>query len=390
MKARILAATATALLLTAPVVALSPDGIAVSDAAAKGKHKDKGLQILAADYDASAGTMTVDMRWQKQELRKPGDDAGHLTVLGQTADGQVVVRDEPVALDREHRLRHVIRLTTDEQALIAGSATLRLAATHKHDDDDGLYDRAWYDLAEVDGAALQADPGDDTHICLGPFGPNAALSHCLLTGVNMSGMDLSGADLSYANLVASNLTGTSLSGTNLSSAILKNAILKDANLANTNLTNAMAQLVDMRNTWIGSATLNGADLSGANLTGAVSDGVWMTDARLINATLASAKLAGSVLTGSDLTGSDLTGADLSESTAQGINLTGVHAQQVNLRENYLQDATMVNGDFSSGDLSRVYLGNANLTGANLTGANLDDADYCHTTMPDGSQKSNSC
>ena len=79
-----------------------------------------------------------------------------------------------------------------------------VAATHKHDDDGGLYDRAWYDVAiartraGTDAAMQVQDPRGEPSTCEGPFGPRVKLVYCHLQGANLSGMDLTWAVLTFS------------------------------------------------------------------------------------------------------------------------------------------------------------------------------------------------
>jgi len=407
MHRRVTALLAAVLLGSLVVSGWAPAGGA-APAAAKGKHKDKGLQILAADYDASAGTVTVEMRWDRRELKREGDDAGHLTVLGKTADGPVAVHDEAIALDREHRLRHVIALDAEERATLAGATAVLVAATHKHDDDGGLYDRAWYDLAPVGGATPASAARGSTRFCSGPFGPNADLSNCSIAAPDLSRMDLSGANLSYsdfqlARLADANLSGANLShltmpganlyGADLSHATMTSAVLTGSNLEHANLTGVDARQVVMDHTRLEYTRITAADLTGANLTGASSEelGMWLDGTKLAGATLVSVHLANSVIDGSDLTSADLTSADLTEVLAQGVNLTGARLVQAILRTTGLKGAILVNADLTDADLSDGFLFDANLSGA--TGyweATLDGAWFCNTTMPWGKVNNDNC
>jgi len=359
MKTRILAATAAALLLAAPLGAPSPDGIAGPDAAAKGKHKDKGLQILAADYDAATGTATVEMRWHKQELRRPGDDEGHLVIYGETADGPVVAHDETVALDREHRIRHVIRLAPDERAKLAGADSVLVAATHKHDDDGGLYDRAWYDVETADGGAGRAAPRD-TPACGGPFGPDGNYLGCSLRAANLAGVVLDRSNLYTADLSGANLTGASLVDTTL-----VQTKLVVANLTGADLTSAA----------MGSASLYGAVLTNATLSGALMQYVQVTYVHLDGAKLDHADLTGAFGTGALFAGANLSRAILHIADLETADLTG---------------ADVTNADLTAVDLDGANLTNANLTGSDVTDAHFDGARFCNTIMRDGTVNNADC
>lgn len=235
--------------LAAPSGGLLPAGEVAAQSTA-GKNPGTGIQVRSASYAAATGTLTVDMQWNRQELRKRGTDSGHLVLLAHGADGPVAVHSEAVALNRKHRLRHEIQLTADEQALLDPAGAMFVAATHKHDDDaDSRFDRAWYDRKAVDGTALPAGTavrgGADTRDCPGPFEPRSDLSNCLLWGANLASMELyfvnfenatlstanmSHADLSYANLADSELSGADLSYANLDRTNLSQAIVVGTNL----------------------------------------------------------------------------------------------------------------------------------------------------------------
>ena len=223
MRLRTLAlAFAVLLSAAAPAAATAPH------AAGKGP---RGIEVREVAYDAGTGMVGVRMRWNRQELRRSGTNAGHLALLGQTPDGYVLVREETVGLGRRPGRSYAIQLTPEEQARLAG-ATLEVAATHKHDDDGGLFDRAWYDRGPAGNAA---GPRGGTSTC-DSAGPGADLSGCNIAGIDLSDMNLTGANFADANLAFASLTGANLTDANLSDADLFFANLTDANLTGANLT----------------------------------------------------------------------------------------------------------------------------------------------------------
>lgn len=345
---RVLTAIVAALLLLASVGPLPSGGTATMASAAAGKRT--GLHIRWAGYDAATGTLTVDVRWSRKELRRPGDDAGHLTLLARGANGLLAVRHEALDLDRKHRSRHEIRLTAEEQATLDAAGAMLVAATHKHDDeDDGLYDRGWYDLASVGDAASPA-PGSargwaSHRPCPGPFSAGEDLSSCMLVGADLASMYLTGANLTDANLSAADLSGATLSDSDLSESDLTRASL------------------------IGT-TLTGADLTSATAT---------------FAGLAQANLAHAILTGADLTGANLYQASLLQA-----NLATANLSRANLMVAALNGADLTNADLSGAILSNANLSFANLTGATLADAILTGALFCETAMPDGTINSANC
>ncbi|MBI2906453.1 MAG: pentapeptide repeat-containing protein [Chloroflexi bacterium] len=108
---------------------------------------------------------------------------------------------------------------------------------------------------------------------------------------------------------------------------------------------------------------------------------------------------------------NLSGANLFNARLSGANLSGANLTNVNLRRADLTRANLSKADLSRADLYRADLSWADLTGAtlraaslraaqlngaNLTGATLPggdflrDADFCNTTMPDGSVDNSGC
>jgi len=74
--------------------------------------------------------------------------------------------------------------------------------------------------------------------CLKRIHPNADLSHCDLSGTNLSERDLRGANFEDADLSNANLTGSTLIGAQLLGSDLSNTNLSQADLSGANLVSA--------------------------------------------------------------------------------------------------------------------------------------------------------
>jgi Pentapeptide repeats (8 copies) len=69
-----------------------------------------------------------------------------------------------------------------------------------------------------------------------------------------------------------------------------------------------------------------------------------------------------------------------------------------LSQSILSNVDLTDANFSRAELKEAVMENVNLTGANLRKSSGVDAEYwlqngcvfCHTTMPDGSVRSDSC
>lgn len=239
-------ALAFAVLLTAALPAA---------AASRGGNGGEGIAIRGVAYDAATGMVEVRMRWHRQELRRGGGDAGHVLLwAGADSDAPTLLRSEAIALGRDHRTRHPFRLTPREQALLE-SGGARVATIHKHDDDGGLFDRAYVAVATLppvsvtppSGASSRSDAAAADADC-SVVAPGLYLEGCDFSGMDLSHMDLNGMDLAYTNLSYANL-----SYTNLYRARLTSANVAYANLSHADLTRA---------------DLSFATLRGANVTGA--------------------------------------------------------------------------------------------------------------------------
>lgn len=93
---------------------------------------------------------------------------------------------------------------------------------------------------------------------------------------------------------------------------------------------------------------------------------------------------GADLSGTDLSGDDLSGADLWAANFSGANLTNTN----------FQAAGIVGANFTNANLTGTLLNTdltaANFTGSNLSAANLFGAQFCSTTMPDGTSNIRDC
>jgi uncharacterized protein YjbI with pentapeptide repeats len=107
--------------------------------------------------------------------------------------------------------------------------------------------------------------------------------------------------------------------------------------------------------------LSYADLSGANLSGLSLHGSSLVGANLSGANLSNAEFDMSVLSNANLSGADLTNAYFTLSTVSGANLEGAILTNVNLR--HAEGAASVN---------------------------LEGAQFCNTTLPDGSIRNDHC
>lgn len=337
-----LAALATVLLLLLP---------SALPAAAKG---DKGMGVIGAAFDAKTGVVAVDMRWHKRELKAAGENAGHLAVLAKVGDRYVRVHDEDILLNRKDRRRHELRLAPEELARLDGATSVVVAATHKHDDDGGDYDRAWYGAATVEGLA-DGDPPAPLPPCPGPLGPGVALDSCSLVGANLGQLDLTGAHLTNVDLSSAQLIQTTMPNAVLTGSTLSDASLLEANAAGVLLDDVTAKGVDME-----SAYLEGAELRQVGMTGANLQLAYMKSVLLDGVNLSNADAEGAFMASSDWALAWAVSARLSE-----VDLTDAH-------------------------LGWVDLAHADLRNANLTNARLGAVQYCDTVMPDGSHEGIPC
>lgn len=123
--------------------------------------------------------------------------------------------------------------------------------------------------------------------------------------------------------------------------------------------------------------LNGAILSDANFCGAVFP---------------------NSMEGIDFSRSYLIGADLAEVNLLNGILRNVRLDGVNLCQSLLGGADLTDACLARADLDGTLMENTNLHRANLIGAFGVDVEYwleqgcifCHTTMPDGSERNDGC
>jgi uncharacterized protein YjbI with pentapeptide repeats len=108
----------------------------------------------------------------------------------------------------------------------------------------------------------------------------------------------------------------------------------------------------------------------------------------------------------DLTNVSLQGANLSGLTLHGASLRGANLSQANLKRVEFDMATLVETDLSGADLTDAYFSLSEVTGANMQGAiltnvnlqhakngatvNLEGAQFCNTTLSDGSIRNDHC
>lgn len=108
----------------------------------------------------------------------------------------------------------------------------------------------------------------------------------------------------------------------------------------------------------------------------------------------------------DLTNANLQGANLSGLTLHGASLRGANLSQANLQGTEFDMAALVETDLSGADLTDAYFSLSEVTNANMQGAiltnvnlqharngatvNLEGAQFCNTTLPDGSVRNDHC
>ena len=135
--------------------------------------------------------------------------------------------------------------------------------------------------------------------------PEADLSGCDLTELELAGLDLSRSDLTEADLSGVNLSRTILDDADLTRASLDNAVLDGTSLKRTALVSTDLRNVDLTKATFDPSTLEGARLDGANL-----EQLNLPDISLKNASAIGASLVGVNFEGSDLSGVALEGAEL--------------------------------------------------------------------------------
>ena len=125
------------------------------------------------------------------------------------------------------------------------------------------------------------------------------------------------------------------------------------------------------------AHLYRANLSGANLENALADSTDFGHADLRNANLRSAYLYEAKLRGADLRYADLSPVPTHQTRTnlQGDDLTGADLRHANLNDVRLNKANLTD---------------VHLDGAILRGADLSRVVFCHTTMPNGTERNDGC
>ncbi len=196
-----------------------------------------------------------------------------------------------------------------------------------------------------------------------------------LSKVDLSELDLSGLDFKRANLTGARLVGTKLVEANLFTSDLTDAVLTDADLSRANLDGSVLRR----------ANFHGANLEGASLFATIIESADLSNANLAGARiigyLRGAKLGGASLRGANagadpgnqsmgvmratFVGADLSGADLSDA-----NLFKADLSHANLTNAKLVRTNLMNADLIQTDLTR-----ADLTGAKLARANIDEANF---------------
>jgi hypothetical protein len=237
-------------------------------------RKNTAIEVHSARYDADKGKLSTRIRWNKREFMRAGRDELHLVVYNESDDG-AVLRNRTVTASADHPTRkYKVKLSRKQRQVAGDGSHLAVVATHKHDDDGGLYDRAWFHRARVIGA-VRSTGFECQKVAAG-----TTLQGCDLSGANLSGVFMAEAYLPNSDLTLAYLANAVLAGATLSGADLESADLFQADLT-------------------------GADLTSANLM--YSD---LLDARLVNANLTNANLTRVVLINTDLTGAIITGATI--------------------------------------------------------------------------------
>jgi uncharacterized protein YjbI with pentapeptide repeats len=201
---------------------------------------------------------------------------------------------------------------------------------------------------------------------------------CDLSGVDLAGADLAGANLEGASLEGADLTGVNLSGAYLVGADFNNANLASADLSYAKLTFASFQATNLRRTKLNAAALQNTLFQNANLSNAQMQGADLNQANLERAILE---------------GSDLSAYQPNETLS--ISTTSSPSSTTNYYTTTLRNANLRNANLRGIDLRDAILDRTNLSGADLTGARLTTIDakaanFCNTTLPDGSISRQGC
>ncbi len=244
-----------------------------------------------------------------------------------------------------------------------------------------------------------------------------------LTEVNLEGANLHGAKVSYANLREAKLFRTQMpdgliynrdcaqvqANMNESSKVFSRNILIDEAAKKKLVRDNECVGCDLKDNYMKGLYLGKADLRGANLMGADLRDVDLTEANLTNANILGANTVGAKFCKTTMPNGSINNRDCKKSIQSqqksGLILSGEAA-----RKKLLATKECTRCELSQADLYGVDLGNANLRGANLRGANLRgsnlteanlsgallraaklyQANFCDTTMPDGSINNRDC
>ncbi len=161
--------------------------------------------------------------------------------------------------------------------------------------------------------------------------------------------------------------------------------LSEANLIHSDLMNA--KLVNAN---LMQADLTRVNLVNANLTKAYMFGAYMFGADLRGALMIGTNLHGAHLNYADLRKAHLREAELSSAILIGANLANTNLYGVDLRDANLDSADLSNANLQNANLQNANLQNANLWNTELSKAMIDQANFCNTTMPDGSINNEDC
>jgi uncharacterized protein YjbI with pentapeptide repeats len=127
----------------------------------------------------------------------------------------------------------------------------------------------------------------------------------------------------------------------------------------------------------------GANCPNANLSGANLANAQLPGANLFTADLRRAHLAGANLFTADLRRAKLQHANMTHVDLSRANLSGADTDYVDLSRANLRRANLRYADLQHANLHRADLLHAELESS----VQLRGAQFCHTTMPDGSEKS---
>ena len=197
---------------------------------------------------------------------------------------------------------------------------------------------------------------------------------------------LDGASLYDAELNGAELTGAQMSKTDFERAHLRDATLnsihaKGAGFSDADLTGAKLIKADLSaNPGEPTADITNTILTAANLTGAT-----VTDHQINRALLCD-----TTTPNGDVRNDDCPGREFDQPINGCVIKPGTQCPDANLQGADLRRANLKGANLKGANLTGAKLRSTDLTDAVLTGAKLDGVAYCHTTLPDGTQRIDGC